>query len=121
MSYEKQVHKDRFSVPGGVQWPSAYHGYNTYDPNRANRYFGSADPKTSREKLKELVDTCHANGLKVILDVVPNHLGDFLQETGANAHYHSSASGLKAGTQLQPASPLCSREQSRIEAMQTAS
>lgn len=96
-----------WSLPdaNGVQWPSAYHGYNTYDPNRANRYFGSADPEASKEKLKALVDTCHANGLKVIIDVVPNHMGDFLQGTGTSAHYLSSASGLKTGTQLQPVSP----------------
>ena len=89
----------------GVQWPCAYHGYNVYDPNRANRYFGSADQEKSKEKLKELVDTCHANGLKVIIDVVPNHVGDYLQGTGTAAHYLSSLNGLKAGTQLQPASP----------------
>lgn len=89
----------------GVQWPCAYHGYNVYDPNRANRYFGSSDPAASKAKLKELVDTCHANGLKVIIDVVPNHVGDYLQGIGTSAHYLSSTSGLKAGSQIQPAAP----------------
>jgi len=88
----------------GVQWPTAYHGYNVYDPNTANRYFGSADPQASKEKLKELVDVCHANGIKVIIDIVPNHVGDYLQGTGNDAHY-ISASNLKAGSQLQPAAP----------------
>jgi len=89
----------------GKQWPTAYHGYNVYDPNRANRYFGNVDPEESRQKLKELVDTCHANGLKVIIDVVPNHVGDYLQGTGAGAHYISATGDLKAGTQVQPAAP----------------
>ena len=70
----------------GKQWPTAYHGYNVYDPNRANRYFGCEDEQASKEKLKELVDVCHENGIKVILDVVPNHVGDYLQGTGKNAH-----------------------------------
>ncbi len=89
----------------GTQWPSAYHGYNVYDPNRANRYFGANDPEKSKAKLKELVDVCHKNGIKVIIDVVPNHVGDYLQGTGNNAHYLTNVPGLKEGTQLQPVSP----------------
>lgn len=88
----------------GTQWPTAYHGYNVYDPNRASRYFGAEDAEASKQKLKELVDTCHANGIKVIIDVVPNHVGDYLQGTGSDAHYISD-SGLKAGSQVQPAAP----------------
>lgn len=88
----------------GKQWPTAYHGYNVYDPNRANRYFGSRDPQESKDKLKELVDVCHDNGIKVIFDIVPNHVGDYLQGTGNQAHY-TNPSGLKEGTQLQPAAP----------------
>lgn len=88
----------------GKQWPTAYHGYNVYDPNRANRYFGCEDEQRSKEKLKELVDVCHENGIKVILDVVPNHVGDYLQGTGKNAHY-IDANGLKSGTQTKPVSP----------------
>lgn len=95
-----------WSVPDstGKQWPCAYHGYNVYDPNRANRYFGSANPQLSKEKLKELVDKCHQNGINVILDVVPNHVGDYLQGTGSGAHYISNG-GLKKGSQVQPAAP----------------
>ncbi|WP_159442057.1 alpha-amylase family glycosyl hydrolase [Clostridium sp. Marseille-P2415] len=95
-----------WSVPdsNGVQWPTAYHGYNTYDPNRANRYFGAEDPEESRQILKKLVDTCHENNIKVIIDIVPNHMGDYLQGIGSNAHY-TTGGNLKTGTQLQPASP----------------
>lgn len=88
----------------GKQWPTAYHGYNIHDPNRASRYFGNSDPEVSKQKLKELVDVCHNNGIKVIIDVVPNHVGDYLQGTGSNAHYISNT-GLKEGSQVQPASP----------------
>ena len=76
----------------GTQWPTAYHGYNVYDPNRANRYFGAEDPQESKEILKELVDTCHENGIKVIIDVVPNHVGDYLQGIGSDAHYLTDTS-----------------------------
>jgi len=51
---------------------SGYHGYFTNDYNSADPHFGT------KEKLKELVDTAHANGLKVILDAVPNHTADYL-------------------------------------------
>jgi len=89
----------------GTQWPTAYHGYNVYDPNRANRYFGAEDEQASKEKLRELVNVCHQNGIKVILDVVPNHVGDYLQGTGSNAHYIDNTSSLKSGTQVQPTAP----------------
>lgn len=89
----------------GKQWPTAYHGYNVYDPNVANQYFGSADPQASKEKLKEVVDVCHANGIKVIIDVVPNHVGDYLQGIGQSAHYIDINDWLKVGTQVQPAAP----------------
>ena len=88
----------------GKQWPTAYHGYNVYDPNRASRYFGASNAEESENKLKELVNVCHANGLKVIIDVVPNHVGDYIQGTGGNAHYISGGN-LKEGTQIKPAAP----------------
>lgn len=95
-----------WSIPDdkGVQGPTAYHGYHAYDPYRANRYFGAEDPEESKQILKELVDACHAESIKVIFDVVPNHMGDFLQGTGSDAHY-STATEYKEGSQLQPAEP----------------
>lgn len=95
-----------WSVPDedGVQGPTAYHGYHIYDPYRASRYFGSENEAASKRKLKELVDTCHDNGIKVILDVVPNHVGDYLKGTGYNAKY-STATKFKEGTQLEPVAP----------------
>lgn len=68
---------------------TAYHGYNVKDPNAANPYFGT------KEKLKELVDSAHALGIKVIIDVVPNHIGDYM--LGTQAYYDIPA--------LQPVAP----------------
>ncbi|MEK3794740.1 carbohydrate binding domain-containing protein [Paenibacillus sp. FSL R7-0204] len=68
---------------------TAYHGYNVKDPNKANPYFGT------KEKLKELVDSAHALGIKVIIDVVPNHIGDYM--LGTQAYYDIPS--------LQPAAP----------------
>lgn len=95
-----------WSVPdeNGVQGPTAYHGYHIYDAYRANRYFGTEDPEKSKLVLKRLIDKCHENNLKVIIDIVPNHIGDYIKGVGVDAHY-SNATQYKVGTQLQPASP----------------
>ncbi len=51
---------------------AGYHGYFTRDFYSPNQHFGTV------AKLQELVSTAHANGIKVILDVVPNHTADYL-------------------------------------------
>lgn len=68
---------------------TAYHGYNVKNPNAANPYFGT------KEKLKELVDAAHAHGIKVVIDIVPNHIGDYM--LGTQAYYDIPS--------LQPAAP----------------
>jgi len=90
----------RLPAPDGSQFPAAYHAYNAHDPNRANRYFGNIDPEASKQKLKELVDVAHAAGIKVIIDVVPNHVGDFIQ----NGNY-INPNNTQPGTRFQPAAP----------------
>ncbi|MDI7267955.1 MAG: alpha-amylase family glycosyl hydrolase, partial [Myxococcota bacterium] len=47
----------------------SYHGYWTQDFLRVNPNFGDL------AKLREMVDACHRRGIKVILDVVTNHIG----------------------------------------------
>lgn len=51
---------------------AGYHGYFTKDFYAPNPHFGNL------AKLQELVSIAHANGIKVILDVVPNHTADYL-------------------------------------------
>jgi glycosidase len=46
-----------------------YHGYWTQDFLRPNPHFGDL------AKLQEMVEVAHQNGLKVILDIVTNHIG----------------------------------------------
>ncbi len=47
----------------------SYHHYATGD-------YYSVDPRLgTNEDYKKLADECHANGLKLIIDVVPNHCG----------------------------------------------
>lgn len=48
---------------------STNHKYNTADYLAIDPHFGT------NEKLKELVDACHARGIRVILDAVFNHSG----------------------------------------------
>jgi glycosidase len=48
---------------------ASYHGYWTQDFERVNPHFGDL------AKLRELVDECHRRDIKVILDIVTNHIG----------------------------------------------
>jgi cyclomaltodextrinase len=63
------------------------HKYDTMDYKRIDPHFGD------NEKLKALVDACHAKGIRVMLDAVFNHCGDqfppFLdvKEKGADSAY----------------------------------
>lgn len=58
---------------------ASYHGYFTKDFATPNAHFGS------KEDLQKLIDTAHSLGLKMILDVVPNHTADYLA-AGATAY-----------------------------------
>lgn len=46
---------------------SGYHGYWAKDLKRINPHFGTIG------KFRELINKCHQNGIKVILDIVLNH------------------------------------------------
>ncbi|MFL2001592.1 alpha-amylase family glycosyl hydrolase [Microbacterium sp. A1-JK] len=69
---------------------ASYHGYFTRDFATPNAHFGD------RAELQELIDTAHGLGLKMILDVVPNHTADYL--AGTSTTYSPST--------YKPASPL---------------
>lgn len=68
---------------------SGYHGYFTHDYNSADPHFGT------KQDLIDLVSAAHSKGLKVILDVVPNHTADYFN--GASSTYSSAS--------YQPAAP----------------
>jgi (1->4)-alpha-D-glucan 1-alpha-D-glucosylmutase len=49
--------------------PGSTHGYDVVDPTRLDAELGGDDG------FRELVDAAHANGLGIVVDVVPNHVG----------------------------------------------
>ncbi len=53
-----------------VAFQETYHGYGIQDYLQVNPRFGTADD------LKQLVDTAHAQGIRVILDIILNHTGN---------------------------------------------
>jgi alpha-amylase len=56
-------------TPVAQQIKGGYHGYWTLNPYEVDPHLGSLST------LQELVRKAHEKGLKVVLDVVPNHLG----------------------------------------------
>ncbi|HAW78711.1 MAG TPA: glycosyl hydrolase, partial [Balneola sp.] len=48
----------------------AYHGYAATDLYKVDRRFGS------NEEYKAMIETVHQNGMKVIMDMIHNHIGD---------------------------------------------
>lgn len=48
----------------------AYHGYAATDLYKVDRRFGS------NQEYLDLIDLCHKKGLKVIMDMIHNHVGD---------------------------------------------
>lgn len=50
---------------------STYHGYATTDYYRVDPRFGT------NEEYKSLVDACHTKGMKVVMDMIFNHCGDY--------------------------------------------
>ena len=59
-----------------VAFQETYHGYGIQDYLQVNPRFGTADD------LKKLVDTAHANGMRVILDIILNHTGNVFTYKG---------------------------------------
>jgi glycosidase len=63
----------------------SYHGYAITDHYRIDRRFGT------NELYKELVDACHDRGIKVIMDIIHNHVGDqhwFIRDLPAKDWIH---------------------------------
>jgi alpha-amylase len=56
----------------------AYHGYWALDFEKVDRHLYTVDPEIpagDRKYLRQLSDTLHENGIKLILDIVINHTG----------------------------------------------
>lgn len=59
-----------------------YHGYHAMDFTHVDCRYQSGDGKKSGDVMfQELIDKAHAKGIKVILDIVLNHTGNFGEET----------------------------------------
>jgi len=69
-----------------VAFQETYHGYGIQDYLRVNPRFGTADD------LKELVDIAHAQGMRVILDIILNHTGDVFTYN-ANRYLNTDQNG----------------------------
>jgi glycosidase len=59
---------------------AGYHGYWGLDFTRVDPHLGT------NQDFATFVDSAHSLGLKVILDVVPNHTGDVIQPGGGGAY-----------------------------------
>ena len=59
-----------------------YHGYHASDFTHVDCRYQSGDgKKTGDAMFQELIDKAHAKGIKIILDIVLNHTGNFGEET----------------------------------------
>lgn len=67
-----------------------YHGYCTTDPTTVDPGFGSS------QELRDLVTQAHARGIKVILDIVVNHMCDRATHYSRAPNHGSCASDLNA-------------------------
>ena len=98
------------SIPDGAGNPTAaYHGYQVRDFKRIEEHFGSVD--NSWTAFDNLVTAAHQNGIKVVVDFVPNHstqdnagefgalydngtlLGNFTNDTNGYFHHNPNISG----------------------------
>jgi glycosidase len=59
---------------------SGYHGYWGLDFTRVDPHLGT------NQDFADFVSCAHSLGMKVILDVVPNHTGDIIQPSGGSAY-----------------------------------
>ena len=74
---------------------SSYHGYWTQDFTAVNPHFGDL------AKLREMVDACHDRGIKVILDIVTNHIGQlFYYDINGNGQPDESVFGSGSSSDL---------------------
>ena len=77
-----------------------YHGYWTQDFTQLNPHFGDL------ASLRRMIDAAHERGIKVILDIVVNHVGQlFYYDINLNGQADERVEG--AGTLISPKPPAC--------------
>ena len=95
---EPQMWSPKFLDNGSwITLPSAYHGYNAKDPTKYNHYYGT------NQDLIDLVNAAHTAGMSVIIDTVPNHVGDYLP--GSSGTYTQNQFDVAFTTNIQPDAP----------------
>ena len=57
-----------------------YHGYHAMDFQHVDCRYQSSDGKSGDVMFQELIDKAHKKGIKIILDIVLNHTGNFGEE-----------------------------------------
>jgi glycosidase len=68
--YDNTNERDTVETDGG-RWTAPYHGYHAVD------YYGVEERFGDLAELRRLVDAAHAQGIKVVLDMVANHTSAF--------------------------------------------
>ena len=68
-----------------VAFQQTYHGYGVQNFLDVDPHFGT------RDDLRTLVDTAHANGIYVILDIILNHSGDVFSYSNGNPTWTGQA------------------------------
>ncbi|KAK9421940.1 putative Alpha-amylase [Seiridium unicorne] len=82
-----------------ITLPSAYHGYNAFNPDEYNHFFGT------REDLRDLVNAAHDRGMSVVVDIVANHVGSFLDPQKKEFGYSPKFFDASYTTTYRPAHP----------------
>lgn len=57
-----------------------YHGYHASDFSKVDVRYQGSDGTSGDVEFKRLIDAAHAKGIKIILDIVLNHTGNFGEE-----------------------------------------
>ncbi|KAK9769799.1 alpha amylase [Seiridium cardinale] len=82
-----------------ITLPSAYHGYNAFNPDEYNHFFGT------RDDLRDLVNAAHDRGMSVVVDIVANHVGSFLDPQRKEPGYSPKFFDDSYTTTYRPAHP----------------
>ncbi len=73
-------------IPAQIDSEYSYHGYWMGDLDKVNEHFGSADD------LRSLVDAAHKREMKIVLDLVMNHVGPIGEDYGVITPFSTAES-----------------------------